>query len=329
MKAKIAKITNFDINCDITEKTYDGVYVTYDGKAAVIGYTTKVQKMRAMFLLSMKLKACETAFEICEKPVFDTCGPMIDMSRGGVMKAEAVKDYIDRVAALGLNMLMLYTEDVYEIDGYPMFGYLRGRYTCEELKSIDDYAFDMGVEIIPCIQTLGHLANYIKWGEASAFVENSSVLLPDEEKTYHFIEAEIKAVRSCFRSNRIHLGMDEAIGLGLGKHLKIHGIQKPLDIFNRHLARVLSITQKYGYEPMIWGDMYFAPENPDDYYETDAVIPDYAIESAPKNVEMVFWDYYHDFYEYYDKKLVQFKRFPNTAAFAGGEHRRGGDVRPL
>ena len=318
MKTKIAKITNYDFDCNIKEKQYDGVYVSCDGKNAVIGYGSKVQKMRAYFLLSMNMKKGNTSFEISEKPVFETCGPMIDMSRGGVMKPDAVKDYIDRVAALGLNMLMLYTEDIYEIEGYPKFGYLRGRYTQKELKEIDDYAFETGVELIPCIQTLGHLSNYIKWGEASSFAENLSVLLPGCDKTYDFIESEIKAVRSCFRSNRIHLGMDEAIGLGLGKYLKANGLERPLDIFNNHLKKVLSIAEKYGYEPMIWGDMYFGSENADDYYETDAVIPDYALESAPENTEMVFWDYYHDFYEYYDKKFIQFERFSNKTVFAGG-----------
>ncbi|MBO5370514.1 MAG: family 20 glycosylhydrolase, partial [Clostridia bacterium] len=280
MKDKIFAITNFDFNGNINEIDFDGVYVSYNGNDAVIGYSSKVQKARALFLLSMKITAGEKQFEISEKPVFDTCGPMIDMSRGGVMKPDAVKRYIDRVAALGLNMLMLYTEDIYELDGYPMFGYLRGRYSHAELKEMDDYAYEMGVELIPCIQTLGHLANYIKWGEASSFAENSNVLLPGEEKTYEFIETEIKTMRACLCSKRIHLGMDEAVGMGLGKYLTKHGLEKSLDIFNRHLERVLSIAEKYDYSPMIWSDMYLGSDDPNYYYEPDAVIPDYALKSA-------------------------------------------------
>ncbi len=318
IKDKIFALTNFTFSGNIFEKDFDGVYVSLSGNDAVIGYSTKVQKARALFLLSMKVSKGETSFEISEKPVFDTCGPMIDMSRGGVMKPEAVKRYIDRVAALGLNMLMLYTEDIYELEGYPMFGYLRGRYSHAELKEMDDYAYEMGVELIPCIQTLAHLSNYIKWGEASDFAENSFVLLPGEEKTYKFIEAEIKTMRECFRSNRIHLGMDEADCLGLGKYLKKHGLEKSLDIFNSHLTRVLSIAKKYGYEPMMWSDMYLGSDDPNYYYEPDAVIPDYALAGAPKDVEMVFWDYYHDYYDYYDKKFIQYKRMPNTVCFAGG-----------
>lgn len=319
LKDKIFKITNFEFEGNITEKEFDGVYVSFDGKNAEIGYCTKVQKARCYFLLAMKIKSGETAFEISEKPVFDTCGPMLDVSTGGRMTVDALKKYMDFLAAIGLNMVMLYTEDVYEMPEYPRFGYMRGRYTKKELKEIDNYAYEMGIEIIPCIQTLGHQQNYLKWPEAAAIKEARSILLPDEEETYKFIECEIKTMRECFRSDRIHLGMDEANGLGMGAHLKKHGFERTLDIFNRHLKRVLSIADKYNYKSMIWSDMYFTPEDANEYYNPDAVIPQYAIDSAPEEVEMVFWDYYHTYYDYYHKKLLQQERFKNNkSVFAGG-----------
>jgi hypothetical protein len=62
---------------------------------------------------------------------------MIDMSRNGVMKVEAVKKFIAYNAAMGNNMLMLYTEDTYKIPEYKYFGYMRGRYSESEIKEID------------------------------------------------------------------------------------------------------------------------------------------------------------------------------------------------
>ena len=58
---------------------------------------------------------------------FDTFGVMLDCSRGAVYKKETVEKFIDFLSAAGYNMLQLYTEDVYEVDGEPYFGYLRGR----------------------------------------------------------------------------------------------------------------------------------------------------------------------------------------------------------
>ena len=58
-------------------------------------------------------------------------GCMLDCSRNAVMTVDSVKRWIDITSDLGYNMLMLYTEDTYEIKNQPYFGYLRGRYTCD------------------------------------------------------------------------------------------------------------------------------------------------------------------------------------------------------
>lgn len=65
---------------------------------------------------------------------------MIDNSRNAVMNMTTAKKMIDCLAKMGFNSLMLYTEDTYEVDGHPYFGYLRGRYSKEELKELDAYA---------------------------------------------------------------------------------------------------------------------------------------------------------------------------------------------
>jgi len=301
---------------NIIEKSFDGIYVKLDGEDAIFGYSSKPQRARCTYLLEKEIKKGNKSFEIKEKPCFDLCGAMVDVSRGGVLTVNAVKKFIDASAALGLNMLMLYTEDMFEMKKYPMFGYMRGRYSLSEFQSMDDYAAECGVELIPCIQTLGHLNNYIMWGEVPS--ENASVLLVGEEKTYEFIEEEIKFMSSALRSKKIHLGMDEASGLGLGKYLKLHGYRDKMEIFNEHLRRVIGIAKKYGYEPMIWSDMYYSSKDGQDYYEPDYVIPQKAIDDAPLEAAHVFWDYYHKDYDYYNKKLAQEKRFNNEVIFAGG-----------
>ena len=41
---------------------------------------------------------------------------MIDCSRNAVMTVDALKNWIDIMADLGYNTLMLYTEDTYEVE---------------------------------------------------------------------------------------------------------------------------------------------------------------------------------------------------------------------
>ena len=69
------------------------------------------------------------------KMTFKRFGTQIDCSRNAVMNVDAVKRWIDLTAAMGHNTLMLYTEDTYEVPEYPYFGYMRGRYSFEELKN--------------------------------------------------------------------------------------------------------------------------------------------------------------------------------------------------
>ena len=60
-------------------------------------------------------------------------GVMVDCSRDAVYTVGALKKYISLLAKMGYNSLQLYTEDTYEADGEPYFGYLRGRYGKAEL----------------------------------------------------------------------------------------------------------------------------------------------------------------------------------------------------
>lgn len=54
------------------------------------------------------------------------CRAMIDCSRGAVLTLDAVFFIIRTCALAGLNTLQLYTEDTYNINSEPFFGYLRG-----------------------------------------------------------------------------------------------------------------------------------------------------------------------------------------------------------
>ena len=137
----------------------DGKYVVEYGEAADF--------YRAVSFLNGKLSLDETDIDICEERYFSSNGIMIDCSRNAVLTVDTVKDVLRRLACMGHNMAMLYTEDTYEIDGYPYFGYMRGIYTKAELKELDRYALMLGIELIPCIQTLGHLATVLKWHFAS------------------------------------------------------------------------------------------------------------------------------------------------------------------
>ena len=228
-------------------------------------------------------------------------GVMMDMSRNGVMRVEEVKNIATILKQMGYNMIQLYTEDTYEVENEPYFGYMRGRYSVAEMQDIVAYCNSIDVEVIPCIQTLAHLNQIFRWPAYSPINDINDILMVDEPRTYEFIENMFKTLRKCYTSNYIHIGMDEAHYLGLGKFLDKNGPQNRFEILCRHLAKVVEIAEKYNFKPIMWSDMFFRLGNHGEYCLLEPQISNEVISITPKNVGLVFWDYYHDYQKMYDK----------------------------
>lgn len=288
--------------------------VSFDGAAAQITYDKKCHFFRAFSLLAQHLAAGETAFDLTETPQFDLNGPMFDVSQGNaVIRVEEIKTLLRQMAQMGLNMLMLYCEDSFDVPAQPYFGYMRGRYTEAELRACDDYADLFGIEMIPCIQTLAHLVDVLKWNVYDDIRENDVCLLVGEEKTYAFLRDLLTAASRPFRSRRIHIGMDEAYNLGRGAYQDRHGVVPVQEIMRRHLARVLEIVRELGLKPMMWSDMFFHGCG----YHESTPIPQAVVDCCPKDVQLVYWDYYHNDTASYETGIARHRLF-GEPVFAGG-----------
>ena len=293
------------------------VNIDGDGNTATVRYSEKSHAFRALGRLLGDAGKTPASFQ--ETPQFDLLGAMIDVSRNGVLRVDAAQFFLRRMALMGLNMCLLYAEDTYEVPGEPFFGYLRGRYTFEELRGLDDYAHNLGIEMFPCIQALGHLEQILKWPAYRDYQDSPGVLLADEERTYVLLEKMITAASKPFRSKRIHLGMDEAHGIGAGRYKQRHGEKRPFDILNSHLARAREICAKLGLRPMIWSDMYFRlGSKNNDYYDKEWSIPPEVVRDIPKDVELVYWDYYHVEQSFYEEWIDRHRKLGSEPLMAGG-----------
>ena len=251
---------------------------------------------------------------------FKNFGVMLDCSRNAVRSTQSIKRFIDYLSDMGYNMLQLYTEDTFEVDNEPRFGYLRGRYSKEELKDLSGYAKSKNIKLVPCIQTLAHLNQIFRWSEYKQINDCDDILLCGDEKTYNLLDNMFKTMRECFDSDIINIGMDEAQMLGLGKYLKKNGYTNRFQIILAHLKRVTQIAEKYNFKPMIWSDMFFRLGSPTNSYYTDEVV-DFSkeiIDSVPQNLDLIYWDYYKTDKAKYDVMMASHKKFKNNIWFAGG-----------
>ena len=249
---------------------------------------------------------------------FKHFGAMLDCSRNGVMKSQVVKVMIDYLSQMGYNTLMLYTEDTYEVDNQPYFGYLRGRYSQMELMAIDQYARSKGIELIPCIQALAHLNAIMRWPQYRDMSDCDDILCIGDERVYRLLEDIFATLDRCFTSRTVNIGMDEAYMLGLGRYREKNGYPDRTEIFLSHLNKVAKIGKKYGFTLCMWSDMFFRLATGEHYGEgkLDSRVKDL----IPENVQLIYWDYDNWDKAHYDSLMKRHKELQEDIWFAGGAY---------
>jgi hypothetical protein len=261
-----------------------------DGQAFIC-YTKKNIFFRELAVL-LEHAMTETEFSLEEDTHFTGLTTMVDTSRNAVPTVGAICRLMDHLAIMGYDTVLMYMEDTIKLENYRYFGYMRGRYDPADLKAMDDYAFEYGMEIMPCLECYGHMEKYLIWPEAAPMKDTASVLLAREEKTFALVEELIRIASSCLRTKRIHIGMDEAWSMGRGVFMDKHGYVPPFEIFNEYMDRLMQIVNKYGLTAMMWADMYFRNKSSrGGYYDTTVEFTQEDIDKIPEGIELIFWHY--------------------------------------
>ena len=137
-----------------------------------------------------------------ERTSFSKLGIMLDVSRNMVMRVEHFKKWLRRLSLCGCNEVLIYSEDTYELEDEPFFGAYRAPYTIDELKEMDDYADALGVELVGCIQTLGHMEQLLQHRYYSSIADSERIMLVDEPETEKLIRKMISFWSSALRMRK-------------------------------------------------------------------------------------------------------------------------------
>ncbi len=251
---------------------------------------------------------------------FSTIGAMLDVSRGRVATVPFLKERFRRLRQMGYNSVMLYTEDVFQLPDEPKWGYMRGSYSPDEIRELKACADALGLAMMPCIETLGHLEQPLRWSDFDGIRNTPSTLLVGEEASYALIDKILAFWQQTVGGHRIHLGMDEAGGFAGARYAKKQGTRPPIDVFLEHLERVNALCAAHGFdEPIIWSDMlYRMGSATHDYYDPTAVADPKLAALLPKNMRLCYWDYYHDTRAYYAGMIDGHRKLGSEPILAGG-----------
>jgi hypothetical protein len=97
------------------------------------------------------------ACEIEDAPDFAARGLLLDVSRGRVPTEAFLRETVDLCARLKLNVLLLYLEHPFAFRRHPAIGAGSSPLEAGTLRALDRYAAERGVELVPCLQSLGHM----------------------------------------------------------------------------------------------------------------------------------------------------------------------------
>ncbi|MBS5022375.1 MAG: beta-N-acetylhexosaminidase [Firmicutes bacterium] len=295
----------------VYEKT-DELRVSSRDRVIVIGAPHLPAFLKAFcFILSGKRR-------LCLKIRADRLSFMADLSRNAVLKTETLKKWIRLLAINGYTELQLYTEDTYEVENEPYFGYLRGRLSCGEIKEVVEYGMKFGIETVPCIQTLAHLSGLLRWQNYQECFDCADILLVGSERVYRLLENMFASLRKAYKTDKINIGMDEAELLGSGRYFRENGWHPKAEIMDGHLTAVLKLCEKYGFSPSMWSDMFFKNAYRGKYYALDEPVTPAFREGFRGGVSLIYWDYYHQETGDYVKMIKKHKALTEDFSFAGG-----------
>lgn len=281
------------------QKTDDNVLkVDFKDRKATITFGRKVSFYRGLMLLCMNISEGKSEANISEKPFTNSNGLQLDLSRNNPLSEESLRLFIRQHALLGLTTVTFYMEDMFDIPDEPYFGYMRGRYAPSVLKELDDYAYAMGVEVVPEIELLAHMEKFLRHYD-QAYLRGGSAgeLVVGEETTYKFIEKIVKTLSSCLRAKMVHIGLDEARNMNKGPYKEKHGEVPLQDVFFEHAQRVCKIVNDCGMMPILSGDMPFEfcwkgePPKSACYMQDSVDIAEDVVNSIPENTAVTMWNY--------------------------------------
>ncbi|MFP6655557.1 MAG: family 20 glycosylhydrolase, partial [Myxococcota bacterium] len=186
-----------------------------------------------------------------------------------VPSQKTLEALVDLCSRLRLNVLMLYIEHTFDFRQHPKIGQGASPLNADNILSLDAYAADRGVELIPCLQSLGHMERILGIDRYAHLAESDRLwsLSPSNPATYSFLKELYDEFLPLFRSTRFNANCDEPFDLGRGQSKKRAPKKTAGQLFANHVQKLDQLAAGHNKSLMIWAD--FAYQHPQELSKID------------------------------------------------------------
>lgn len=186
--------------------------------------------------------------------------------KGLIPEFPRLLEWLEWFAALGYNGIVWEYEDRIDWQSWP--GIFRPGYSMAEWEAIWQKCRDLNLEIIPLVQTHGHLEWLLKDERYATWRENGcwNEICPQNEEAVAAIKAWLGEVRRLHPESRyIHIGADETWNLATcpACQARSGGENGRLEVYLRHLCSMSETALQLGFRPIAWGDMFRRENRPE------------------------------------------------------------------
>ena len=144
---------------------------------------------------------------------------MLDVSRGKVPTLATLHALVDLCVRLKLNVLMLYVEHTFRFRRHPEIGAGASPLDAASLRELDAHAAACFVDLIPSLQSLGHMERILSIPRYAPLAETERrwTLSPAEPGSYQLLADLYDEFLPNFRSAWFNANCDEPFDLEQGK----------------------------------------------------------------------------------------------------------------
>lgn len=219
--------------------------------------------------------------EIRDRPALRWRGVLEDLSRGPVPTLAALKQRVETLAELKLNLYAIYLENVIEYPEHALVTRVEGSLSLLELRELGEHARRFHIALVPVQQTLGHMGAWLahsKYGSLAAS-PGAQTLDPASPATTQFLTPLLRQLAAHTVGPWVHIGADEARLTGPDATLGAEGVSGPaLVAFIARQREVLVAADK---RAMVWGDGLIAADAPLAKLPKDVVVTTWKYELSP------------------------------------------------
>ncbi len=121
--------------------------------------------------MKLKIVAAVAAIGLAAYAKAPAIGYMLDISRDKVPTMASLRRMVDVLSALGYNQFQLYTEHTFAYKAHATVWADASPMTAEEIRELDAYCRDRGIELVPNQNSFGHLEKWFKHPEYRPLAE--------------------------------------------------------------------------------------------------------------------------------------------------------------